>query len=196
MTLHPFRLLLTVAMRDSQTLFAKDVLLYMVLHHARCQSNVLSFKDLDKDKTALAVWDDKKTVKRRVYRNWPRDPKGRHILPENSCPGKMTSNGIQFWGATLWDFFSVYRFPDLEQLMSVSTGSKLAKWMIENNETDHAASEIYWAQQEPDPCQITPYPISGVIEDRERKIRLGICGKSMLLDASIDEEKTSVAVCL
>ena len=156
-----------------------DALVIAVLRSAGYKPDTPSVKVLETDEKALAIWNDKKTIRRQIYRSWPRDPKGEKILPENSCLGKMTSNGIQFWGATLWDFYWVHRLPDLRYLITVSTGSKLSKWMIEHKETEHAASEIEWAQIEADPREINPYAIANVIEAQEMSIRLGLCGKSM-----------------
>ncbi|KAF8623831.1 hypothetical protein AX15_006158 [Amanita polypyramis BW_CC] len=101
----------------------------------------------------------------------------------------MASNGYQFWGATLWDFFWVYRFPDVKSLVTISTGSKLLNWMIKNKETEYAPSKIFWAQQEAEPRQISPYPISEIIENQEMRIRLGLCGKSMPLNAWGEEDQ-------
>ncbi|KAK2459360.1 hypothetical protein APHAL10511_008624 [Amanita phalloides] len=157
-----------------------DALVVAVLLSAHCETDARSFKDLQRDLNALAVWNDKKTIRRRIYRTWPRSPKGEDIHPENSCFGKRTSNKIQLWGSTIWDFFWVNRMPSVERLITISTGSKLSKWMIQHNETEHALFELEWAKEESDPRQIFPYPIVGVIEDQEMRIRLGICGKSML----------------
>ena len=156
-----------------------DALVIAVLRSAGYQPDTLLVNDLETDEKALAIWNDKKTVRRRIYRSWPRDPTGDKLLPENSCLGKMTSNEIQFWGATLWDFYWVHRMPNVPNLITVSTGSKLSKWMIEHKETEHAASEIEWAQIEADPCEINPYPIANAIEAQEMRIRLGLCGKSI-----------------
>jgi hypothetical protein len=156
-----------------------DALVIAVLHYAGYQPDTLSVKDLETDGKALAIWNDKKTIRRHIYRSWPRDPTGEKLLPENSCLGKMTSNEIQFWGATLWDFYWVHRMPNVPNLITISTGSKLSKWMMERKETEHAASEIEWAQIEADPREINPYPIADAIEAQEMRIRLGLCGKSI-----------------
>ena len=156
-----------------------DALVIAVLRNAGYQPDSLSIKDLETDEKALAIWNDKKTTRRHIYRSWPRDPMGEKILPENSCLGKMSSNEIQFWGATLWDFYWVHRMPNVPNLISISTGSKLSKWMIEHKETEHAASEIEWAQTEAEPRQVNPYPIADAIEAQEMRIRLGLCGKPM-----------------
>ena len=156
-----------------------DALLIAVLHYAGYQPDTLSVKDLETDGKTLAIWNDKKTIRRHIYRSWPRDPAGEKILPENSCLGKMTSNEIQFWGATLWDFYWVQRMPNVPNLITISTGSKLSKWMMEHKETEHATSEIEWAQIEADPREINPYPIADAIEAQEMRIRLGLCGKSI-----------------
>ena len=82
---------------------------------------------------------------------------GQNLCPENGCLGKMTSNQIELWGATLWDFFWVHRIPNSPTYITISTGSKLSKWMMEHKEIQPAASEIEWAQIEADPREINPY---------------------------------------
>ena len=169
-----------------------DALVIAVLLHVHYNFKSSSIKDLEEDETALALWNDKKTIKRDIYRFWPRDPNGDNILPGNSFIGKMTSNEIQFWGATLWDFFWTNRLPKVPNLRTGSTSSKLSKWMIEHNETQHAAAELGWAKDEADPHQIFPYPIAHVVEAQEMRIRLGLCGKSMPCGASkVKEQETS-----
>ncbi len=169
-----------------------DALIIAALRHAGYNFKSSSVEDLENDETALALWNDKKTVKRDIYRFWPRDPNGDNILPGNSFLGKMTSNKIQFWGATLWDFFWTNRLPKVPNVRTGSTGSKLSKWMIEHNETQHAAPELEWAKVEADPRQIFPYPIADVIEAQEMRIRLGLCGKSMPCGAGkVKDQETS-----
>lgn len=178
----PFSSLLqttTMPQSDRSKFGVSDALVIAVLRHARYDFKSSSVKDLENDETALALWNDKMTTKRDIYRFWTRDPDGDNILPGNSFLGKMTSNKIQFWGATLWDFFWTNRLPKVPNLRTGSTSSKLSKWMIEHKETQHAAPELGWAKDEADPCQILPYPIAHVIEAQEMRIRLGLCGKSM-----------------
>ncbi|TFK35285.1 hypothetical protein BDQ12DRAFT_324001 [Crucibulum laeve] len=113
------------------------------------------------------------TRKRLICRSWPRDSKGKAIRPENSQLGKMTSNDIQFWGATLWDFYYTHRFPDITGLVTTTTGSKLAKWMRMNGETEHAQEELAWADMEEDPREVDVYDIAKLIKEAERMLHTG-----------------------
>jgi hypothetical protein len=97
------------------------------------------------------------------------------MTPENSFLGKMTPNGIQFWGATLFDFYHVQRLYDHPQLHSISTASKLAKWAKANGETDGKTKvALEWAEDEKDPEVIQPYDIQVIIQEREEFIRFFI----------------------
>ena len=74
----------------------------------------------DRRKAIKAILNDPKIRHRYVFSTWPRPPPipdwrnvksleprpYEFITPENSEPGKMAPNGIQLWGATLFDFFS------------------------------------------------------------------------------------------
>ncbi|KAG2341521.1 hypothetical protein BDR05DRAFT_887971, partial [Suillus weaverae] len=64
-----------------------------------------------------------------LFRVWPRDPKGKTITA-SSLRGKEAANGIDLWGATLYDFYYVLRAPDVKNYLTISTGSRLAKWMV------------------------------------------------------------------
>jgi hypothetical protein len=65
---------------------------------------------------------------------------------------------VQFWGATLWDFYYVHRMPEVQGLITISTGSKLEKWMKVHGELEHSAHEIAWGENEEDQREILPYP--------------------------------------
>ncbi|KAM6497386.1 hypothetical protein JOM56_007859 [Amanita muscaria] len=99
----------------------------------------------------------------------------------------MTPNKIQLWGATLWDFYFTNRTSSIPNLRTISTGSKLLKWMTKQGETDHAIDEMASAANEEDPREIPPFPISEVIEAQEMNIRLGIYG----IPKSIDKDQRS-----
>lgn len=115
------------------------------------------------------ILNAKTTPWRSVFACWPRDPNGKYITRENSELGKMAPNRAQIWGATLFNFYSVRRIPDLHNLVTFSSGSKLAAWMKANGE-DYAKSELEFAEQEPDPYLVHPYPITELIQDTDALI--------------------------
>lgn len=62
--------------------------------------------------------DDHRHKKERfVLLQWPRDPNGppMKVTPE----GKHTGNGCKIWGATLYDFYRIYRMPDCPNLSCI-----------------------------------------------------------------------------
>ena len=113
--------------------------------------------------------NDKETRWRGIFFGWPRDPNGKHITRENSQPGKSPPGGAEIWGATLLDFYTVRRMPDIFQLVTFSCGSKLAAWMKANGE-DYAKDALDLAKEELDPYQIFPYNITGLIQDCDRSV--------------------------
>ena len=117
--------------------------------------------------------------KRSIFRRWPRSPTGKPIRPTNSLKGKETPNGIQLWGATMFDFYRVQRFPDISGLLTITTGSKLLRWMKANGELDAAKDEIEWAEHEEGPKIIEPYPLRNLIENEEVMIRIRVLGEPM-----------------
>ncbi|KNZ76234.1 hypothetical protein J132_11104 [Termitomyces sp. J132] len=117
-----------------------------------------------------------------VFRYWPRDPKGKNITPANTLPGKTAPNGLQLWGATIFDFYRVNRMPDVTSLSTITTGSKLMKWMKANGEIDYAKDEIAWAEMEEDPKVIEPWSPDAQIQEMEENVRQGKAGTSMPKD--------------
>jgi hypothetical protein len=103
------------------------------------------------------------TKHRKVFSEWPRDPNGAILRPEESRLGKMLANKVQFWGATLMDFYYVRRIPDCPNLATISTGSKLARWMKDKGET-YATDQLARAEREPFPEEVIPYPVGGLLE--------------------------------
>ncbi|KAH7915867.1 hypothetical protein BJ138DRAFT_996940, partial [Hygrophoropsis aurantiaca] len=85
--------------------------------------------------------------------------------------------GIQLWGATLYDFYHVRRLPDVPNLRTTSTGSKLAASMRAMGELKAADEEIEWADMEEDPKEIPPADIGEMIrkyEEREEEANTGL----------------------
>jgi hypothetical protein len=135
-----------------------------------------------------------KDVKTRfVSRFWPRDPNGKIIKPHN-IHGKETSNGLDLWGETVYDFYRTERIPGLWNLSTLTTGSKMAAWVKSVGELDHAKDEIDWAETvEGDPVQLTPHDVGERVEDFEMRVQLRLVGESMTQDNSstISEENSS-----
>ncbi|KAH7919271.1 hypothetical protein BV22DRAFT_1051156 [Leucogyrophana mollusca] len=107
--------------------------------------------------------------KRKVFRVWPRDPKGKP-LKATDIHGKQAGGGIDLWGATLYDFYHVRRIPDVPHLITISTGSKLARSMRALGELDAARDEIEWADREEAPKEIHPADIGELVECYEDRV--------------------------
>ncbi|KLO09415.1 hypothetical protein SCHPADRAFT_834055, partial [Schizopora paradoxa] len=112
--------------------------------------------------------EKKRDRTRYIMMTWPRDPKGE---PLDEMPdGKMTSNGLPLWGATLYDFYFISRFPDTRNLMTALSGSKIARWMRQKNEL-YAMDYLDQAENdEPEPKVMQPYYIGEFIELIEKQI--------------------------
>ncbi|KAG2338241.1 hypothetical protein BDR05DRAFT_940720, partial [Suillus weaverae] len=126
-----------------------------------------------------------------IFRVWPRDPKGQAIKP-SPLRGKEAGNGLDLWGATLYDFYHVRRLPTVENYITNSTGSRLAKWMRQVGELT-AKDELYWADKEEDPKEIPVADIGELIGCYDTRVRLGIFNHVQLNEAmQVDEAgKTS-----
>ncbi|EIW86206.1 hypothetical protein CONPUDRAFT_46529, partial [Coniophora puteana RWD-64-598 SS2] len=106
------------------------------------------------------------TRNRVIFRYWPRDPNGQVIKP-SPLRGKEAPNGMNLWGATLYDFYRTRRIPDSPYLSTISTGSRLAKTMREFGELEHAKDEIAWADEEADPKELPPCDIGRLVMDHD-----------------------------
>ena len=158
--------------KNPQMKTSQDLLEAIILKNAK--SNLRNEKKvIDREHLLNA----KATRWRTIFSKWPRDPKGKYITPDNSQPGKMAPNRQQIWGATLFDFFTVHRIPELHTLCSLSSGSKLSAWMKKNGE-DFAKDNLQYAELEPDPELVLPYNISRLIQDGDARVR----GKSWVRD--------------
>ena len=67
--------------------------------------------------------------------------------------------------------------PKTPGALMLSTGTKLAPHMQEIRELDWATDKINQASQEPEPVQVHPYNIGGLIKHREASVRKKTCGK-------------------
>jgi hypothetical protein len=116
-----------------------------------------------------AQYEDKSRV---IFRIWPRDPNGKPIKP-SPLRGKEAGNGLDLWGATLYDFYRVHRMPDVIHYVTTSTGSRLAKWMRQAGELI-AKDELAWADQEEDPKEIPVADMGELITCRDLRVALGM----------------------
>src|SRR5271156_3658813 len=91
-----------------------------------------------------------------VFRFWPRDPNGQVAQLKR---GKVAPNGLDLWGATLYDFYRVKSIPSGSDDLTVSTGSMIAASMRELGEIEWARNEIAWADEEQEPHEVFPYDI-------------------------------------
>lgn len=107
-----------------------------------------------------------------VFRHWPRDPNGKPIAPSD-IHGKEAGNGLNLWGATLYDFFFVRRIPSNDHGLTISTGSRLTKVMEALGEPEHAQDEIAWAAREADPKEIPAWDPAQAIVVHERRVHAG-----------------------
>lgn len=162
----------------------------MILRHATCNKPISSPDATDEEKAAdrLRILNARTTRWRHVFLDWPRDPKGKFITPENSALGKMAPNKAELWGATIFNFYSTRRFPDITNLVTLSSGSKLAAWMKANGE-DYAKDQLEFAENEEDPHIVLPYEITELIRDYEIMNTAGMSDKSWISDEQ-DEGET------
>ncbi|KAF9233238.1 hypothetical protein BU15DRAFT_54176 [Melanogaster broomeanus] len=109
-----------------------------------------------------------------IFRQWTRDPNGKPVAP-SEIRGKEAGNGLDLWGATLYDFYHFRRIPDNIYGITISTGSKLTKVMKALGELEAAKDEIAWAEQEEDPREIPAWDPAEAIVGYERRVHWGIC---------------------
>ncbi|KIJ61098.1 hypothetical protein HYDPIDRAFT_31609 [Hydnomerulius pinastri MD-312] len=122
------------------------------------------------------------TKKRVIFRQWPRDPKGKPLLPFAELKGKSTPNGFA-WGATLYDFYHVRRLPALPGAIAMMPGSKLAKVMKELGELETAKDELEWAEAEADPREVPVTDMAELVEAYERRANIGMFNLYSTIDA-------------
>ncbi|KAG6379393.1 hypothetical protein JVT61DRAFT_11858 [Boletus reticuloceps] len=113
-----------------------------------------------------------KAKNRFTFRHWPRDPNGKPIVPSD-IHGKEAGNGLNLWGATLYDFYFVRRIPSSVHGLTISTGSKLTKVMEAFGELEHAQNEIAWAAREADPKEVPAWDPAQAIVAHERHVHAG-----------------------
>ena len=113
------------------------------------------------------------TRHRVVFSQWPRDPDTKEFIkPDNSLVGKTAGNGLQLWGATMFDFYAVLRHPSIPNLRTLSVGSKLLGWVKKVGEDYELARSNYeWAEREEDPKTLEPCDIEVLIREGEAEMR-------------------------
>lgn len=112
------------------------------------------------------ILNDPRTKHRFVFQQWPRDPNGTVITPLNSQLGKVAGNAQQIWGSTLFDFYTVRRIPSVPNLMTYTSGSKLAKWMQSQGET-FSQDLVEKQKSEEEPATVQPCDIGKLIKRNE-----------------------------
>ncbi|RDB22907.1 hypothetical protein Hypma_009825 [Hypsizygus marmoreus] len=183
-----------------RTFTAADLIAILAIHNGGFGKNPdkkhnLPTQEEASSDDALAMLSGNSTHKRIILRIWPRSPTGKSITPDNTLMGKQTPNGIELWGATTLDFYHVQRFPDEPRLSTITTGSKLLRWMKANNELEYAQNEIEWAEHEENPKIIDPHGPHAFVEAQEAKIRAGEAGKSMpLAEQGSDKGKSRSSI--
>ncbi|KAG6335968.1 hypothetical protein ID866_3121 [Astraeus odoratus] len=120
--------------------------------------------------------------RRVVFRAWPRDPNGKPIIPDARVRGKEAPNGILNWGATLYDFFQVRPIPNVRNAISTASGSRIAAAMRALGELDYAADELAWADEEPDPCQLSVADTEELVECYEFRMGLAKVARFSAVD--------------
>ncbi|KAJ3814772.1 hypothetical protein EV368DRAFT_66312 [Lentinula lateritia] len=130
---------------------------------------------------------------RRIYKIWPRDPKGggkpciMSDLRELSA-GYRTNNSHHLWGATTLDFYMFRSFNDecADAMLGFSSGSKLYAWMKAHGEL-YAKDELEWAEMEQKPRLRPAADILEIIGVKNLAILMGSCGISMRDDDNDDD---------
>ncbi|KAH9485053.1 hypothetical protein JR316_0001959 [Psilocybe cubensis] len=112
------------------------------------------------------VLNHPRTKHRLVFQQWPRDPQGPVITHDNSAMGKVAGNGLQIWGETLFDFFSVSRVPGVTGLVTFTSGSKMVNWVNQHKET-FAQDLVEQQKSEAEPTTVEPCDIGKLIQKNE-----------------------------
>ena len=128
--------------------------------------------DLDLHKLPKSIQAQHEGKSRLIFRVWPRAPNGEVIKP-SPLRGKEAGNGLDLWGATLYDFYYVNRIPSVKNYITTSTGSRLAKWMRQNGELT-AEDELAWADKEEDPKEIPVADMGELIRCRDTRVDMGL----------------------
>ena len=87
--------------------------------------------------------------------------------------GKTAIEGLQLWGASLFDFYRVQRHPSVTNVETLSTSSKLLGFVKSIGEDYPVARPmVERAEREEDPKLIEPFDIARLIQNEEREINV------------------------
>ena len=107
-------------------------------------------------------------------------------MPESNIHGKETPNGFLSWGATLYDFYYVRTIPLVENLITMTSGSRIAAAVRAIGETDAAVDELAWADQEEHPREVPVVDPGELALSAELRISLGAYDEF----SAVDEVRT------
>ncbi|KAH7885016.1 hypothetical protein F5I97DRAFT_1811584, partial [Phlebopus sp. FC_14] len=85
----------------------------------------------------------------------------------------QAGNGLDLWGATLYDFYHVRALPSVPGYIKISTGSKLTNVMKAFDELSTAKDQLAWAEREESPKEIPAWDPAEAIDCYERRVHLG-----------------------
>ena len=117
------------------------------------------------------ILDHPNTRHNNIYLHWPRDPGAKKVLHLDDVSGKKTSNGLEMWGSTKLDFYTVALSGKKPNVVISSSGSKLAAWMKANGEDTYRPAMVLMnrAKTEEEPGLIHPCDIAQLIKDGETR---------------------------
>ena len=146
------------------------------------------------------ILNDPKTSTRFISGSWPRNPDGPAYTPKDSLPGYQASKYFELWGATLFDFYRMFRFPTnypisliANHSSTTSTSSKLYRWV------KHTPKELAWddpvrnhcmelAARTKMPHEVEPWSTESAILDYEESTRKMIKDDDPAVIAFKDDE--------
>jgi hypothetical protein len=124
-----------ISLETSQWKTRLDLLDEIVLSHAK-HDTPCNFSPNPTDEQRAAERQRRlhalTTRHRVVFFVWPRDPQTEHFIKtgeQNTIMGKIAITGLQLWGASLFDFYRVQRYPSVTHVETLSTSSKLLGFM-------------------------------------------------------------------
>ncbi|KAF9483235.1 hypothetical protein BDN70DRAFT_342828 [Pholiota conissans] len=149
--------------------FFEDLILSSATYDTPCKIDMATATDEEKAAERKRRLYSRRTHHRFVFQDWPRDPNGKPVMKDGpERKGKQTSNGLEIWGATLFDFYMFRRFPEQKSGVTFSSGSRIAAWMKTHGE-DYAKDQLAAVEEEEEPHHIWPCLISKLIMDGEQR---------------------------
>ena len=137
----------------------------MIIRKAQTTSDISKLSAQERQK----ILDDPNTRHNNIYLHWPRDPGARKVLRLDDVSGKKTPNGLEMWGSTRLDFYTVALSEKQPNVVISSSGSKLAAWMKANGEDKYGPATVLMrrAETEEESELIYPCDIAQLIKDGE-----------------------------